>query len=505
MNIFKKMGRVIRQQPLYLLLLPFFFVFHGFTVNYGLISLQDALILLVTYMATTGVVYVLIWLFYRNRSRAALLTTLLLFFYFFFGTLYDFLETHIKWLHRYSIVLSVLLVLVIGMAGYLRKNKKEYTKATFFLNILLLIYLLVDAAGLVKKIIFPEPEKFSVYSSGNEDIYKPCNDCSNPDIYFLVFDEYTSSVNLSETFHYDNSLFDSLLTDRGFYLALHSYSNYHFTPFSVASILNMNYVNGIENISSISGQDYLNVERLIKNNKVINFLSARQYDVVNYSIFDLAGNPSPVEVSLLPVKTKLITEQTLLSRAMRDIGWRLNTGRFQLKSLAGNPLYNNLNINNKLLELVKSAPAKSTGKPRFIYVHFEMPHWPFYFDNQSRLRNQAVLAAEFTGVHIASYTAYIAYTNSKIMEIIDAVQSNPQRPAAIVIMGDHGYRAHLDNIPDNHFFKNLNAVYLPGKDYHLLKDTISGVNQFRLVFNTLFKQSLPLLKDSTVFLKDKIK
>jgi hypothetical protein len=36
-----------------------------------------------------------------------------------------------------------------------------------------------------------------------------------------------------------------------------------------------------------------------------------------------------------------------------------------------------------------------------------------------------------------------------------------------------------------------------------LYDSISGVNQFRVVFNKLFHQHLPLLKDSSTYLKDK--
>ena len=54
----------------------------------------------------------------------------------------------------------------------------------------------------------------------------------------------------------------------------------------------------------------------------------------------------------------------------------------------------------------------------------------------------------------------------------------------------------------SHYYKNLNAVYFPDKDYQLMTDSIGGVNQFRVIFNTLFKQNMPLLKDSTIFLID---
>ena len=71
-------------------------------------------------------------------------------------------------------------------------------------------------------------------------------------------------------------------------------------------------------------------------------------------------------------------------------------------------------------------------------------------------------------------------------------------------MGDHGLRYH-DRLGYNplSFVENQNAVYFPGKDYRLFYDSISGVNQFRVILNTLFGQNLPLLKDSVVNVKDK--
>jgi len=55
----------------------------------------------------------------------------------------------------------------------------------------------------------------------------------------------------------------------------------------------------------------------------------------------------------------------------------------------------------------------------------------------------------------------------------------------------------------NQNFKNLNAVYFAGKDYHLFYDSVSGVNQFRIILNSLFNQSISLLKDATIFLSGK--
>ena len=73
----------------------------------------------------------------------------------------------------------------------------------------------------------------------------------------------------------------------------------------------------------------------------------------------------------------------------------------------------------------------------------------------------------------------------------------------IVFMGDHGFNNDVTAIDSVYTFQNQNAVYFPGKDYHLLYDSITGVNQFRALFNQLFKQDFPLLRDSVIILKDK--
>jgi hypothetical protein len=68
------------------------------------------------------------------------------------------------------------------------------------------------------------------------------------------------------------------------------------------------------------------------------------------------------------------------------------------------------------------------------------------------------------------------------------------------LIGDHGFREHQEK---NFQFRNLNAVYISSGNYSEFYDTVTNVNEYRVLFNTLFKASLPLKKDSTIFLTDK--
>jgi hypothetical protein len=70
-------------------------------------------------------------------------------------------------------------------------------------------------------------------------------------------------------------------------------------------------------------------------------------------------------------------------------------------------------------------------------------------------------------------------------------------------MGDHGFRNTTDSSNLFNYFQNQNAIFFPDKDYASLPDNICTVNEFRIVLDKLFHAGFPLLKDTTIFLKDK--
>ncbi len=497
------MKKVLQHTPLFLFLLPVFFVLHGYAENYGYITLANCLLLTVTYTGAAALIYFLFSLFYKNYLKAALLATYLMAFFCFYGAVHDFLKQYSGFLYKYSVLLPAFLLGAVWLGIYLRKTKHLFFKATLFINVLLLIYILVDGGSVIWKALNPGPNRLSVYSFAKDNHYDTCKECPKPDIYFLLFDEYSSSVSLKEKYHYDNSDLDSFLIGNGFHIQALSRGNYNFTPFSMSSILNMSYLQGIGNPEACTAEDYAYCTNLIRDNEVIKFLSFQGYDIINYSVFDLAGNPSRVEQSFLPLKTKLITDRTLFSRVKKDIGWMLYTGKFRIKWLTEHTLFQQIENNNKFISLTERESEVKAARPRFVYMHVYMPHEPFYFDRNGRPKDEATVYRENTETVIQPYLDYIPYTNGRIRELISTIRKNTDGNAVIVFMGDHGYRYTSYEKHPNHHFQNQNAVYFPDRDYHLFYDSITGVNQFRVVFNKLFNQKIPLLKDSTIFLRDR--
>src|SRR5947207_9373288 len=100
----KKMVDFFRAYPLFILLLPFFFVLHGFNENFGFIEVKTVCLLILVYSASAIIIFIICFLFYKNWIKSSLLTTSLLSVYFFYGSVQDFLKTHLHFASRYRIL-----------------------------------------------------------------------------------------------------------------------------------------------------------------------------------------------------------------------------------------------------------------------------------------------------------------------------------------------------------------------------------------------------------------
>jgi hypothetical protein len=492
----------LRTLPFFVFLLPVFFVLHGYRENFGYVHPSEAILLAAVYLVSAAVVFGLALLLYRNAAKAALAAAFLLGLYFFFGAIQDFLKAHFHPMSRYAVLIPVLLIGAAAWLIFLRRTRRSSPQWFLYLNSLFFLYLLVDAATIGFHSAARDRDRHPIIASNTPVTFAPYSGISKPDIYFLIFDAYASSKSLQEQYRYDNSGFDRFLTEKGFRIQRASRSNYKYTILSMPSIFNMSYLDKLKDVKGGPVAEYYYLSDLIKDNDLMDWLRSIGYDIVNCSIFDLHGHPSPITESLLPLQTRLITDQTFYSRFYRDIGW--NFYQFTVNPLSEREIDLSLNNDNKLIERLETASAAPSPHPRFFYGHFNIPHPPYYFDKQGNRRKVRSPYKSIDEDNVQDYLDYLNYTNQKAEELIDTILTNTHGQAVIVFMGDHGLRYH-DRLGYNplSFVENQNAVYFPGKDYHLFYDSISGVNQFRVVLNTLLGQNLPMLKDSIVNVKDK--
>lgn len=489
-----KLLAFIKSRPVFWILLPVFFVFRGFTDNYYAIPLKDAFLLLLLYLGLSFLFFVIGRLFFKNVWKAAIFSFGIMAFHFFFGAIQDFLKAGFDdaIITRYSFLIPFFLLVFVLLIWFLKRTKRSMTRISLYLNLLLCIFILFDAVLLIQKTLHRNLS-MNVQPSYNIS----CDTCVKPDIYFLVFDEYSSTAALKETWNYDNSGLDSFLVEKGFKLLPQSRSNYNFTEFSIASTLSLDYLN-IPSPSACTIKDYNHCFELIKNNQVGSILSAMDYDITNYSIFDIQKNPSPVRESFLPLKTKLITSQTFISRLKRDLFHLLLIGKFEIKWLSKDLMYSTHHANQKIIKAILTDTSYNQNRPRFVYSHIEMPHPPFYYNKYGQEKTKEQIIKDGEG--IVPYLDHLPKTNEVLKQIVNSILAHAKKPVAIVLMGDHGFR----NGQTKEFkFRNMNAVYMSSGNYSGFYDSITNVNVYRVLFNNLFKASLPLKKDSTVFLIDK--
>ncbi|HUC82531.1 MAG TPA: hypothetical protein VMR70_16610 [Flavisolibacter sp.] len=484
----------LASQAIYLFLLPLFFVLHGYLENREAMNGWEALTLFGEYALAAGVLFGLGFLLIGNIRKAALFAFTLLFFHLFFGVLHDGVKAISpgSFLSKYLFILPFLFLFFTGLFIYLRKTKNAFSKLAAYLNLLFVLLIAIDAP----RLFFNPPGKTTVATLTGTSV---CDTCSKPDIYLIIADEYADSASLQQIFSFNNSDFEAALRRRGFHFVQNSKSNYNFTPFAMASLFQMNYLKGIEGRNQ-SLSDRNKCYNWINNAGVLNFLQQQGYEIKNNSIFGLAGIPTPAPENYILIGKEMISAHTFTSRINKDLRYHLAT-TFKLESEINRISYFMNHCNQLLLSRLMDDAFTASQKPRFIYTHLTMPHYPYYYRSNGQ-PNPVALLQEGEQVRKKEYIEYLRWTNGVLLETVDRILTQSKKPPIILLMGDHGFREFTDGFEKNapYYYMNLNAVLLPSGDYSKFYNGISSVNQFRALLNTAFEQKLPYLKDSTILL-----
>ncbi len=492
-----QLRHILSQKPLFLLLLPAFFVLHGFRENYGIVPVPVAWLLFGTYVAASLVITGLAWIGYRQLMKAAIFACCMMTFHFFFGAVHDLLRDQFpgRLIARHTFILPFSLLLFIILAIIIKKRKSGFTGTSYFINTLLLLLLLLDSLWLTGTIAGQKKQP----GVSTTETWIGCDTCKRPDVYLVVADGYPGRTELTHVLKYDNSTFEDSLRRLGFYVADSTVSNYNFTTYSMASMLNMEYLQPIVGRYH-DKNDLAYCYSRIKKNKTVDFFRQNGYAIYNYSIFDLEDLPSPAIPTFLPRKSEPITAQTFLSRMEKELAYHLATTLkigFVLNFLKTNDLKNN----RKLMQATRETVLKQNGKPKFVYTHLVLPHRPYYFDSTGAPLPLDTLTEEF-GRDIPAFLSYLKFCNRELISFVQYIRQHSQSPPIIIMMSDHGFREFTDTAYNPYSFYTLNAIYRPDSNYSGLYNGMSNINQFSILFNTQFGQKLPLLKDSTSFLID---
>ena len=491
---------MLKKTVLFLWLLPFFFILHGSSQFFEYLSPIDVSSLTLLYLISTSLLAGLFFLFFRKLDSSAFCSFLCTGLYLFFGSIQDALSRYdlTSWMSKYSVLLSLYVLILLYALYFLKKRGGISSTLKQYLNTVLLVLVIMELFSLGNQSWHKrEIRQQKNNKAENSQFYSAT--ISQPDIYFLLFDEFASPVSIEEQTGFKNDLY-SYLEAHHFKCVVESRSNYNFTPFSMASVLNMDYLTEIKNPERVGLEEYNYCTSLIHENKVVEYLKKRGYEIRNYSIFDLHGYPSRIGQSFLPLNSALISASTLGTRIWKDLGWHLMAHPSLQWIYKADLLRENKN-NLLLLDEVKKATERKNDQPYFLYAHFMMPHAPYYYDEKGRPKKLEEVFTESRAHLPISYAKYSGYASTKIKEMVQAIQKN-NPTACIILLGDHGFR-NLSNPNTRDFFRNLHAIYFPDRHYESISDSMSNVNEFRSVFNKIFHSDFPLLQDSCILLKDR--
>lgn len=484
--------QTLKKIPYFLILLAVFFCLHGSLENYGFVEAGEVIWVGVMVLAGLAVLFgLLAWITRPNYRLAGLISFFIGLWYLFFGALYDFVERNplLHFFQRFSILISILILCTVIWTIWLKRKKAMQEKMTFYLNVLLLIYCLVDITMLSVRVLQSTTHKKAPV---NFDVSRVK---AKPNVYFLLFDEYPGYKSLKDSFHFANDSLYGYLHQQQFRI-LPVFSNYHFTLFSMSSILNMEYVEPGYVPLKVTQHDFQLRINEIRHAAVVDLFKGMGYQFRNLSIFDVADQHGVADQnSFLPVHSVLLTDKILHNRLIRSTGWWMKRFPLWKRRYMFQHEENNLYSEKKLVQLA----AKKKQAPVFCYAHFMMPHGPFYRDSTGMYNPDEQIDDEFQWTR-AAYLSYVKYTNTVIRSLVSQlISSDPG--AIIVVMSDHGYRTYANKDPYEPFnYNNICAVRFPDQNYIDFREKWSTVNFFRYLFNCEFNQQLPYLADSTIHL-----
>ncbi len=477
-------------------LVPFFFVLHGSVENYASAKIGDVAWLLLRITITATVLEYLFRLYFRHQNKAAFYVFLLISYYLFFGVFHDAAKSIAgnTFLVKYVFILPFTVIFFVTAAIFIKRSKSEFSKIIQYLNLLFIIFAIIEIVNL-----------FGAASRELEAVpldmgLQKCDSCSKPDVYLIVADEYAGIRQLKEEFGFDNTPFVNELKKRGFYILPEPRSNYNFTPFSIASMLRMDYLTNIEGRNR-SRSDMNTCFDLINRNPVWNFFTSHDYEIHNNSIFHVNDIPTNNPQNLILMGTKLINSQTFLSRFNRDIRFNLVT-KFKIKSEIKRITYYQQESNERIIENLALIAKSESNRPKLVYTHLLMPHYPYYFDRNGNPMPLDFLLKEENNHNREAYIEYLHYSNKKFLEMIDLIISNSKQPPLVIFMSDHGFREYSKGYDPSYHFMNFNSVLLPNRDYSGFYEGMTNVNQFRTILNSQFGQKMSMLKDSMSLLVD---
>ncbi len=387
-----------------------------------------------------------------------------------------------------ALVLAPEVLLLVGLAYFLAKNKRDFRVATTFFNLFSVVLLIMP----VYQILSIKAPTATRRSRAAEPFALPPQPAGAvlPDIYYIVLDGYARTDVMKALFNFDNSPLLDHLEKIGFYVVRESTANYCQTPLSLSASLNSSY---LDNLVKGLGRDQTELSDLIGKSNVLETLRPLGYKFVTFATgFDPTEFPE-ADIYLSPQRYWNGFERMVI-----DTTW--------LRVIWPNPAHLDRTMQSRqrtffLLDQLPQIPR--IRAPTFTLAHVFCPHPPFVFgedgdDVSAQYRKYVAYSGEKINGRFrdpasfcAGYRGQSAFITRRIQEAIDRLLAASDVPPIIILQSDHGSELNLDphDIRNTNLKERmaiLNAYYFPGRRYDALYQQVTPVNSFRILLNAYF-------------------
>jgi hypothetical protein len=479
-------------------------------VNYGeFTGIEFVRMVILSLLFVTGL-FLILKILVRDRLRAGYLTSVIILVLFFinyqtvFPEKYKIYNYHIS---SFWIIALMWILIFTLMNSRLIWGRIRPSIFNQFLNLTGALLLLLPISQISINFINQlrtSPEV--VQTQELSEITLPTIPDQLPDIYYIILDGYARQDILKEIYGVNNFSFLHFLDGLGFYIANESTSNYMQTALSLASSLNLRYLDELK--FDQKTLDRKPLKSLIQDSQVGKILRRAGYEIIlvasSYQFtedFDADIILSQTYSPFSPIESMLI-QISGLDVIADAAGLSLNLLGFDTHR-------ENILFQFEQLQQIPRLPA---DKAKFIFAHIIMPHPPFVFDRLGQPTEIRGAYTLFEGTsfrrtsedYISGYRDQLLFTNQKIVEAVSEILNQSSQPPIIIIQADHGPGAYFDyGSVENTYIRErasiLNAYYLPEAFQGDLYPTITPVNTFRIIFNNLFDLQLGLLNDKNYY------
>ena len=228
------------------------------------------------------------WLIYRNMMKAGLAVSLVVVLCFSYGHVVNLIAKSPGAGYNFFVPISgsaiflLLLWMAVGAVGVILlfryRPPRHLGSLTTVLNVMAATLVIISTITIGVNEIRGSPRNPGTAEGTDIQLSAPQ---TLPDIYYIILDRYASASTLREL-GFDNSEFINYLTSKGFYVAADSRDNYLNTEHSLASSLNMEYLDDLAQQVGDTCTDPSPLYAMLQDYKVWHLLKSVGYQFIHF-------------------------------------------------------------------------------------------------------------------------------------------------------------------------------------------------------------------------------